>query len=245
MNLIDPLQLQRLADGQLDLPAIKQLLADAQSNPQHWQMIASTMIEQQLLERSFQEDTDAPDDVMETSFEMAPAGHLNRLDSSHSSTGSGSRLWNWFAVAAGIMIAGLVGYLAGDSGDLGSAGTNIVSSSTDLAAAVVASPNSQPRTPAVYQPDYHLEIPANSQWAKSRELSPTGRVPLYSVGNQEQLKQFRRHQKATEEFDPEMLRRLAAAGYQIKNDVELISGDLNDGEKFIVPVRTIRLIPGQ
>ena len=97
--------------------------------------------------------------------------------------------------------------------------------------------------PQMTQADYHLEFPEENL-GELASAGPVGPVPLYSINSVEQLNQFN-EQPNIPAISPEMLEQLAGSGYQMEQDVNYISGRLGDGRSFVVPVRTIRFLPGQ
>jgi hypothetical protein len=93
------------------------------------------------------------------------------------------------------------------------------------------------------QADYHLEVP-QEHLGELGSAGPVAPVPLFTVNNVEQLKRLNQ-QRNTPAISPEMLKQLTGSGYQMEQDINYISGRLGDGRSFVVPVRTIRFIPGQ
>ena len=71
------------------------------------------------------------------------------------------------------------------------------------------------------------------------------RVPIYRVGNEVQWRQFQETRQRNSMLPREALLRLSNSGYQVEQEIELISGRVGGGESFVVPVRTIRIVIGQ
>lgn len=93
------------------------------------------------------------------------------------------------------------------------------------------------------QADYHLELP-EEQLGELASAGPVAPVPLFTVKNAEQWKRLNK-QRNQSAISPEMLKQLTGSGYQMEQDINYISGRLVDGRSFVVPVRTIRFLPGQ
>ena len=88
-----------------------------------------------------------------------------------------------------------------------------------------------------YRPDYHLELQdANGNPYFGSE------VPLYSAANAQRAG-IRLDQPS--QIPSEFVDRVNRNGYGIRQNLNYISGRLNDGRQFVVPVRTINLSPGQ
>lgn len=224
MKTIDPLTLQRLTDGELSIDQIKQVVNDAQSHPEQWPTIAKALIEDKLWQNQIPAAIQLPTSV-ERETEVIPKSSQNRLS------------WTpWLSIAAALMVATVGGYLAASyntGADPSSINANLLTNSNPVS----------PITPANFTPDYHLKFSKNSNLAR-HGFSPSGEVPLYSINNADELEQFQ-NQQAFKPISRELLKKLTSAGYRINNDIELISGDFDDQNKFVVPVRTIRLEPSQ
>jgi hypothetical protein len=148
----------------------------------------------------------------------------------------------WLAVAAAIALATLIGYRWGQRQPLETlagidrGGFELKSSGTedDLAA------NTASRiTPVQHRPDYHLEL-SDVAGGQLR-----GTVPLYSLESFEQWKiDDLANNNLPFSLSSEQLHDLHQQGIRVHEKLEFISGDLENGKKFLVPVRSIRFSPG-
>lgn len=274
MKSIDPLQLQRLVDGELNDSEIQSVLGDADSIPHQWRDIAIGYIENQLWCKAFHSGEAADSNSLNSAksaisavitSEQAGASDTDRsptpasaLEKHLRSSASAGRPFgfSWLIMAASLLVAGTIGYMANQIANRTIPPTvadNVQPPSVDdsLPGPMIAqnSPSTnvpQPEiTPISLKPDYHLEVPADSEPLRDMVSggAPTS-VPLFRIGNRDQLKQL--NEKCNSDGLPlEVLRRLANSGYRMEQHIEFISGQLDDGQSFIVPVRTIRFVPGQ
>lgn len=234
MKPVDPLQLQRLTDGELSIDQIKLVIEDAEANPDQWPTIAKALIEDKLWQRQL-----LPSTRPKTESDSLALATSDRRQNQFS--------WSqWLSVAAALMVATVGGYLAAG------AGTNVAPSAINapqlanstMANSNLADPNpASAVSPASFTPDFHLKFSDNENLAR-QGFSPNGQVPLYSINNADQLRQFQKRQ-AFEPVSRQLMEKLTAAGYRVNNKIELISGDFNGQQKFVVPVRTICLEPSQ
>lgn len=265
MKPIDPLQLQRLVDGELDATQVQSILGDAASLPDQWRDIAIGYIENQLWHRTFQtgEATeveprrselvggDLADSTtnIETDELDARSGSLNRSKPALRRPFYFSR----FTLAASLLVAATIGYMTNQITHRTIPPVRLADNQPQpLADESLARSNLAPSRPAavpsqpqITQADYHLEVPQDSEPFKDLvgDGSATS-IPLYRIGNKRQLNELNERRKEPV-LPPEILKRLASSGYQMEQHVEFISGRLANGRSFVVPVRTIRFVPGQ
>ncbi|MFK7768671.1 MAG: hypothetical protein AB8B55_15735 [Mariniblastus sp.] len=268
MKPIDPLQLQRLVDGELDNQQIQELLREAETESGQWREIATGFVENQIWNRAFQAKNPSSGDASSSKIIVEPQSKTSVRSSldQHPDHLSGRTAFSWWVVAASLLTAVTIGYMANQIQNRDLPNTLVenkspvpVESHDDLdlkngladnlpprnTAPRNAVPNlDQPKmTPASLQAPYHLEVPQDSQqFGQLANESTT--VPLFNISNQEQLDQLRQ-QKREPVIPPRLLKRLQGSGYQMQENVKYISGKLSDGRSFVVPVRTIRVVPGQ
>lgn len=257
MKPIDPYQLQRLVDGELDPKQIQQILAEAKTTPQQWEDIAVSFVENQLWDSAFESDElgsmarptesatvekQAGSKSLEAGWEPGP--HADGIQPRPN--------YSWLVMAASLLVAGMMGYMANhiqnrnipSSQVAGEPSTPVTEPSIARNFPDEATPDPK-LTPASLQPDYHLEVPQDNEYLRDVVAAgPVGPVPLYRIGNAEQLKQLNL-QRGTFTLPTEIVQRLNGSGYQMQQDIDFISGRLGDGRSFVVPVRTIRFLPGQ
>ena len=141
------------------------------------------------------------------------------------------------AIAASLAVAGLVGFMVGSDGPTfdGPTSTNNMIADNDSAG-----------TPGVtsvdLEPEYRMEL-----------LTPDGEavdgeVDLYRYNDLHQLvhrdnvdgKVSLSDLLPPSEFSEEARQRLSQSGYEINESTNYMSGRLQDGRQFVVPVRSIR-----
>jgi len=270
MKPIDPLQLQRLVDGELDQPQIQQMLSAANATPQQWQEIAVGFVENQIWERAFLSDETAsspasvatapaaegPTPADQNSVQVTPPTVKNELQRTedHRVDRHPSRhhrsIHSRLVMAASLLAAATIGYMGNQIQNRILPSTKIAENASAPSSEPLIANNTEPKTPgsqlrpAVLEPDYHLEVPQDNEYLRDMAAGPVAPVPLYRIGNAEQLKQFNQ-QRDPVNLPPEILQHLSGSGYQMQQDINFISGHLGDGRSFVVPVRTIRFVPGQ
>ena len=230
-------ELQKLVDGELDLPATKQLLKSAEAEPNHWRKIAVAFVEDKLWQRSFQLNDSLTQSVNKTPTRVAPKPEMTaKVNSAPTATKLSPP--TWFALAAGLLLAVGVGYLAGSKPFTKSDVTVATSTPTEqknLAAGLLPV---NTMTLADLQPEYQLEL-TDASGAGSRS------VPLYSARKLNQLPQAERRSLAGTTLSDRQRQQLYQSGYQVQQNVDYLSGRLQDGRAFVVPVRTVNLSSGQ
>lgn len=235
MKTIDPLELQRLVDGELDFEQTQQLLKLAESDPKSWRLIASSFIENQMWQSEFADDASVGEALAVNHFEQGKS--------------FGSGYVKWFSLAAMVLLAASVAFLLDDS-ESGLVNSGLVNSGAGMGGLPVdVADNGQPlpdtssfprfdntgdnlnQMPAMYQ--VQMEGPDGNTYVDSQ-------VPLYTTDLGDARKWLGR-----EEVPEKMRRKLADSGYGVVHDVRYLRGQLNDGRSFLIPVRNYRFSPGQ
>ena len=229
----DPVELQRLIDGELSTVEVKTLLDAADRNPSQWRTIACEFIEDQLFQRQFESLAETVD--------PKPAKQIVNLKSNASSIRS-MPFVRQLAVAASVALAGLIGYLVGNDGPMPigpekGIASNMLAENDRISEPLV--------TPVDLKPEYRMEL-----------LTPDGEalneVDLFRYKDLNQLYANRNSQERlsledvlpASGFSPEMRQQLSRSGYEINESTNYMSGKLEDGRKFVVPVRSIRFDRG-
>ena len=242
MNTIDPLKLQRLVDGELDTPEIQDMLANAQANSDQWKEIAIGFVEDQVWRRTIQGN----EYLAEASFhESQTTEKVVAKDVSSTKLHP-----SWLAIAAGVMLAAAAWFAFEQFQDPGNPGENLIvtrqptlpAGDSPLEQTPSLAANNTTDSPGFTKADYHFELPedANKQYG----VTTSDKVPLYAIDNQEQFNQFTKLQKE-HGLPADLVQRLRGSGFQMTRDIEFISGRMGDGRSFVVPVQTIRFLPGQ
>ena len=258
---LDELTLQRLVDGELSHDQVRQLLAEAEfgDDPTNWKKIALAFAENQMFERAIgQNESTASDNSMVVELPKRPVTGQESKTSPIRGSRSTSNSW-WPAVlAASLLLALTVVY------QISEVSPKIDDNSVVHSSPTVDSPSSVPdsraiesfdrRTLASYEPDHQLK-------AKDINAASIGKhnssIPLYDIGrlNPEQLANLRGDDRAAREamfsrvlpqgFSPEVVQQLQQSGGMVDQNLEFISGRLDDGRSYLIPYRTIRFLPGQ
>ena len=230
---IDADQLQRLIDGELPEAQICAMFEIAAQNPSHWRTIACAFTEDKLFSREFESMTD--------DLDSKPAKHTHAASRGQSASGA-LLLMRQLAIAASVAVAGLIGYLVGTDGSVGE--TNAPTNITNLVASNEATETDQVN-PATLEPEYRMEL-----------LTPDGEtlneVDLYRYDDLHQLVSHGNDNRRVTLRDilpdsgvsPEVRRRFSQSGFDINESTNFMSGRLQDGRQFVVPVRSIRFDQG-
>lgn len=228
MQSFDALKLQRLVDGELERAETRELLKLAEENPLLWRDMASAFVENQIWQSEF--GRDALDN---------PVGLKRREESNN---GNSTKAFPfWLSMAAGMMVALTAGWIIGQGGvfsgsDNTIAATNQPSNQGLVTADQTPSIDTPERTLVSY-PDYHLSLEDQNG---NRYLD--SEIPLYNISNANRA--GIRFDQPTD-IPSDFLERVQRTGYGVNENIQFISGQLNDGRQFYVPVRTINLSPGQ
>ena len=133
-----------------------------------------------------------------------------------------------------------------------------VQSSSTVDSPVVEGPKSiesfDRTTLASYEPDHQLETKNIVSASMGKHNNS---IPLYDIGrlNPEQLANLRGDDRAAREamfsrvlprsLSQELVQQLQQSGGMVDQNLEFISGRLDDGRSYLIPYRTIRFLPGQ
>ena len=228
MQKFDELKLQRLIDGELDRSSVQSLLRDAEAHPELWRDMAVGFVENQIWHSEFQN-------------QVAEKANIADVQPAETTPKNRNRIGRWLAIAAGIMLGLTVGYLptlmnsntqTTAEGQFEQPGQNGGSSIADRAPSL--SPDAQMVS---YRPDYHLKLNApdgDSYFASE--------VPLF---NQSKAEKMGYEMMRPINVSDELASWLQKSGYRLDQNVSFVSGKLDDGRQFVVPIRTTRMNYGQ
>lgn len=245
--------LQRLVDGELDMPDIEAILAAAENDSRQWRSIACAFVEDQLFAKQFANLAGECDVAVVKPIEqpLVKATLKPATVETHNAY-SNSSLLRQLTFVASIAVAGLIGFLiAGDNGfGFGFSKPSNFSNvnSPDIASTELPQPDTGNLTPANLEPEFQLEL-----------LTPDGEsidgeVDLYRYGDLRQLvdvdesqpagrKVFENVMPKSQLSDRDRLR-MSRSGYAINESTDYVSGRLQDGRQFVVPVRSVRFDRG-
>ena len=250
MNPTDPLQLQRLVDGECDEAELRSLLADAVHQDAGWREIATAFVEDRLWQQQFRRTAASSSKATPADSEQVHHKQpMNKQESQLRNARFGPpRSFRWLTMAAGLLLAVSLGYLLGTSPAHLSHEAPLVASHQPTTSLPVAKQESSPTpipkmTPASLKADYHLQLPEAA--SDANEVSLGSEIPLYYVQSPEQLTLIEEPDPNRFRLSPEILLQLTDQGFQLRQDLNFISGSLRDGRSFMIPVRTINFSPGQ
>ena len=237
---LDPMILQRLVDGELNAEQVQEVLAQARLSPDQWETIAVGFIENQTWQQAVGRNFADP---------VAPANVINNDAKTLTTTSIFSSIENqnqqraavrWWVIAASLLAAAAIGYMFNQIQNRSLPGDSIagIEPSSDVEVT-----NKPELTATGFTPDFHVELPADSGLAGGAQ-NIASRIPIYRVTNQDQFRLLRAQRAIESEFPRQIMEKLSNSGYQIEQEIEFVSGEVDD-QSFVVPIRTIRLIPGQ
>lgn len=236
-SIIDPDELQRLIDGELPANEVRSLLEKAEQDPSQWRTIGCAFVEDQLFQKQFESLTKDIDPKMLEPVKTTPTKSVPKEITRSGSFGLVQKL----AIAASFAVAGLVGYLMGSDGRL-------QTSDQTANSTMIASDDSANRTltPVDLQPEYRMELLTSDGEAID------GEVDLYRYNDLHRLVGNNSSDRSVtlkdvlppSGFTPEARKRLSRSGYDVNESTDYMSGRLQDGRQFVVPVRSIRFDQG-
>jgi len=240
---IDSQQLQRLVDGELSTDEIRTMLTVADLNPEHWRDIACAFTEDQIFAKQFESLTAHIDPKP-----VAPAKPTNAIVRETKPASQSMPLVKRWAIAASLAVAGIVGYMVGSDGPMatpeGLVSTDMIAKNNSDSEPQIA--RTAPSTPVDLQPEYSIEL------LTPDGESVDGEVDLYQYNDLYQfVESGGEDRKVTlsdfmpaSGFTAEARQRLSQSGYEINESTNYMSGRLQDGRQFVVPVRSIRFDQG-
>jgi len=244
---LDPLILQRLIDGELQTEQVQQILAQAQSAPQQWETIAVGFIENQAWHRALNSQfadrnaDDITEQLLDSELESETSPkHSLASDKRENQKQLKRERGPWWVIAASLLAAAAIGYMTNQIVNRSLPVNSIAEKESQSRSGAPLTPE---LTAADLIPDFHVEVPQDSRFAIQGNDS-ANRVPVYRVTNTDQLKQFQAQREIESAFPRSVVEQLSNSGYQIEQEIEFVSGEFDD-QSFVVPLRTIRFIPGQ
>lgn len=225
MSLIQPLTLQRLVDGELDTAGMQSLLRDADGQPEMWKEIATAFVEDRVWQNSFVDSSDmANANPMFGSSNPKPAERATHKKRNGYSDNRWRRL---FSMAAAVLLATGIGFMIGNQQPASQSPSNgIADASRDE-----GSLSSDQITRVSVEPDYRMQLDDDFN----------NEIPLYDASRAKEL-----GLSLEPASIPDSLQKFATeSGYQLDENLRYISGRMDNGNRFVVPVRRIQFIPGQ
>lgn len=232
-----PEKLQQLVDGELSAIEVRECLQHVDEDSTQWRSIACAFVEDQMFRKQFGEYVDQPDSI--TSTQSVPMAET-RSRSSRSVLSS-------LVLAASVLLVGMVGYLIGSKGGLNlSAGpatnSNQIAQRPDP---VIEKPVQEKPAQEILQPEYRVELLSAAGESLGSE------VDLYEYGDLNRLVGNDVSEPLTVErmlppsgVSADLRQRMARSGYEVNETTNYMSGHLDDGRAFVVPVRSIRFDRG-
>jgi len=256
---LDELTLQRLVDDELSHEQVRQLLAEVEfgDDPSNWKKIALAFTENQMFERAFCLEESAL-----SGGDLSTVSQTNRVverpKGSRSKEVTRPNYWWASALAVSLLLAMVAAYQVSTSSPQVGNDQLVHSSSTDDPSVSLVAPKAiesfDRTTLASYEPDHQLE----TKDINSASIGKHNRsIPLYDVGrlNSKQLEDLQGEDRAAREamfsrvlprtLSPELVQQLQQSGGLVDQNLEFISGRLDDGRSYVIPYRTIRFLPGQ
>ena len=243
--MLDPLELQRLVDGELDPASHRELLATAAENPDCWREIALALLEDQQFRSTLQGQ--AVGQLAENrNLDKKPQTAPNRKPDSLELG------WvRWFAMAAAIAVSCLIGFQVGQSRfDNSTPGLANRSTETEPSDSIPLADGSLSRGNSALPMNRPGAHPSNDyvRNANMADLRNSNLSLQDAQGNEFSLPvvDYQQGQRYLNQRLPERTRsRLIDSGYNVDENIRYISGRLRDGRQIVFPVKSFRFSPGQ
>ena len=264
--MIDEHTLQKLVDGELENNQIRILLrdadrADSDANQAHWKQMAVAFVENQLMQKSFSDFNSA----LSSSPSSAERANILNASPARQKTVTGvSNRALWTSILAASLLIG-VALLSRNFvfNSLTLTPSSIANGTTSITAGIdaVSDDNKKPllpfdqRTLLALTPDHQLNpdlLPSTFGRKGQRQ------VPLYEANrfDRRQLNQLRSNDSAakrawfdqvmpTGSVDDQMVADCEKAGMFVDQEIEFLSGRLDDGRPYMIPYRSVRFSSGQ
>jgi len=261
--MIDELLLQKLVDGELSNDQIRALLHDVDQSDQTsatWKQLAVAFTENQIIQREFSE-LDSGFLIAEETESKTANDNGSTLQQSAvapaTSPSSASRTWWTFALAASLLIGLSLLYQSSIRTNQADDSSSIATqdSGESLPQEAGRLPNFDRTTLLTLRPDHQLEsaeLPASLS-AKVRQ-----QVPLYDANrfDKRQFNGLRTNDMAARRawvsqvmpgsgVNEQMMADYEKAGMMVDQDIEFLSGRLDDGRAYMIPYRSVRFSTGQ
>jgi hypothetical protein len=218
------IQLQRLVDGQLSRPHIKQMLTEAQSNNELWRDIAVAFVEDQIFEREVCLSVAEPSKTSDCPIDSRASGSQ--------SNGSMYSHLRWMT-AATLLVALSLGFVVGrfnstGIGPGGSVGREFVVNQPVNSWDVRGDDDG----PTQIKAPFSAQVVDNEGNVMSRQripLIPESMAREYGVNF------------SPEEVPQSVQSQFNRVGYEIKPNVEYYEGRTNDGRVVVMPVQNYKV----
>ncbi len=244
---MEPLELQRLVDGELDIHERRQLLQRCDDEPQQWRTLALSLLEEQAFGKEvalFANDT-VENRSNDSDIVVTPANSIatTKLQS--------QQAWGHLALAAALLMA--VGFFTGyglRSQNLGVPGQaaslakgNSPEVSPGTASAVAMSPHGidQESLAATELADRPREVGELRFVSDQSNANPTNHfgVPIYEVRPDHIQQMMAQQIRQINEWNRQNMKR----GVQIDWQPEMLESQLPDGRAVVVPIHQWNVRP--
>ncbi len=264
--MIDEHTLQKLVDGELENDKIRSLLRDADQaggvgNQTHWKQMAVAFAENQLIQRSFGNFNSAMDSSP-TSANNADSLNASPTRQKETAFSENRVLWN-FVLAASLMIGAALLYQNFPSTEETLTPPNVAKTTTSNASDTDVIPGDNQKQLLPFNQRTLVALTPDHQLNPDQLPSAFGRkgqqqVPLYDAKrfDRRQLDQLRSNDSTakrawfdqvipTGSFNDQMVAEYEKAGLLVDQDIEFLSGRLDDGRAYMIPYRSVRFTSGQ
>jgi hypothetical protein len=263
--MIDDLILQRLIDGELEDDQIRQLLRqadEASPDASDWKQLAVAFAENQMFRRGFHGFHDA---MVQTGIENgihdhSAFGDKALFNTTHQATDAelnNPSFWWTLAIAACVMITTAIGYQQRHAiyrtFGIQVAERQVVEHQTTAPAAQALQDFSRTSLLTI-KPDGHLEVDRLPRGLKQISGQP---IPLYNARRfpPQKLAGLRSNDAATrqafidqimptESINDQTKSDYQNAGVMVDQDIEFLSGQLDDGRVYVIPYRSVKFTAG-
>ena len=222
----DPDRLQRLVDGELTVEEVREGLQSLENGSPQWRSIACAFVEDQMFRKELGDYVAQSDPI--ASNQPQRAAMSPRVSRSILSS---------LAIAAGVLLMGSLGYLVGSKGAVNQMAHN--------EERIAEKPTEEVAHPVDLRPEYRMQLLTVDGESLGSE------VDLYEYEDLNRLVGNELSEPLTVEkmlppsgLSADFRQRLSRSGYDVNESTNYMSGRLDDGRAFLVPVRSIRFDRG-
>ncbi len=235
MSAIEPVEIQRLVDGELSFEQTQWLLQRAEAQPESWRLIASSFVENQIWQSEFF-DGDSSE------LAVAEKKRFSRA------TSFGIEASRWISLAALVMLSATIGAVVAryTVSPTGATSNSLVVNDGSHGESISEENLGEYESPQTLvrndgNDDGFNKVPLY-QFEVEDALGNSvvdSQVPLYS-GRHNGIENWLKDLERSDHAIP-----APRSGYRMDRNIRYFRGRMNDGRDLIIPVRNYRYAPGQ
>jgi hypothetical protein len=220
--MIEPLQLQRLVDGELSSTERLEMLHKLDASPAAWRQVALAMLEEQDFVKQFGSRSHPPVREHQPIVHAVNQPFISEVQSSTPTPTGKRRIPSIWVPALAASVLMLFGFSAGR---FWNGGVSPTGEGRDIAA----------NRPSMDMDTYEKSLP----YADLRVPASDRDIPIYNANEIDPTYVLARQAKEVELIN----NRLRQSGYEIDMRQQYMTGQLRDGRQVVVPIQQVGLKP--